>query len=647
MTQQNKWRSSVWLISLIAGLGVGLGLLLVRGTGSLEQLELWAYDGLIRMQSDRADRETRIVLVTVTDRDIQHLGHWPLSDLILARAITRITAGQPRALGVDIYRDFPIPPGSEMLQEVLQQTPEVIFINKFAARPDERVPAPAVLEGTDQTGFADMLVDADGLVRRAALFLDDGEMVFYSLALRLALKYLEAEGIYPRPAASQPEYLALGAATLVPFESHDGGYVGADARGYQILLDYRAAPDGFLTVSLTDLLEDTIPPDTFTDRVVLLGVDAETVKDHFFTPLNYRLPGHHLRSRSSEPGLPMAGVLLHAHITSYLLRLAHNTSALRRTMPAGADAGWIMLWTLLGALAGAAATSLRQLAGLLGLGMVMLWMTAGWLFSYAWWVPVVPPSLGYLTSAGVLKAWQVSLEKRRWQALRLLFAKTVSEEVVQTVWQQREQLFTAGHLKPQRLTATVLFADLAGFSRIAETLSPSELMHWLNQVMGRLTGEVISHQGMVNKYVGDAILALFGAPLPRTTEEARNQDARNAVACARAIQAALIELNHQFQAENLPLAGMRIGIFTGSMIAGSLGGRERLEYTVIGEAVNTASRLESHAAESFVPDYFNHPCRILIGPETHQRVATTFDAVPCQPVRLKGIKQPVSLFEIK
>ncbi len=608
----------------------------MRSQGGLERLELNLYDWKVRMKAVDADGDGRIVLVTVTEADIQRLGHWPLSDATLAEAITRIAAGRPRALGVDIYRDVSVSPGSDHLQEVLESLQNVVFIMKFAARPEARVPPPAALIGTEQSGFSDMVVDADGIVRRAALFLDDGETVFYALALRLALLYLEGEGIYPQPGDPNPHHLRLGAATLPPFEASDGGYVQADARGYQILLDYGVSAKKFVSVSLTDVLTQQAPSEIFTDRIVLLGVTAETVKDYFFTPLHHR--------KASDQ--PMSGVALHAQVVSYLLRLANGDIRPVRSMSPRMEKVWIFWWTLLGAAGGYAGSSLRRLMGLVIVGLLLLWGAIILAFDHAYWIPGAPPALGFLITAGLMAAFMVNLEKQRWATLRNLFGRYVSDEVAEAVWQDRQQLFSEGQLRPQRLTATVLFSDLVGFSRVAERMRPAELINWLNQVMEAMTTQVVGHQGFVNKYIGDAIMAVFGAPLARTSESERERDAVNAVACALAMQRALVDLNQRWQAEGLPLIGARIGIFTGDMTAGSLGSTERLEYTVIGDAVNAASRLESYASETFTPDYFQRPCRILIGEDTFRRLAGRFSARRHTDVVLKGMQQKFTVYEI-
>jgi adenylate cyclase len=162
----------------------------------------------------------------------------------MAQVLEKLLAYDPRAIGVDLYRDIPVPPGSDELNRLLIGDKRVFVIEKFDADSSKRVQGPPVLQGTEQIGFADVAVDDDGVVRRGLLFLDDGEDFSVSLSLRLALAYLAEEGVRPQPGEPDPSHMRLGSVTLQPFEPNDGGFVGADASGYQYLLDFRGGGAG-------------------------------------------------------------------------------------------------------------------------------------------------------------------------------------------------------------------------------------------------------------------------------------------------------------------------------------------------------------------------------------------------------------------
>jgi adenylate cyclase len=163
--------------------------------------------------------------------------------------------------------------------------------------------------------------------------------------------------------------------------------------------------------------------------------------------------------------------------------------------------------------------------------------------------------------------------------------------------------------------------------------------------MERLAGHVEEHGGIVNKYIGDAIMAVFGVPIPRSTREQIAADAAGAVRCALAMNAELDLLNAEWRARGWPEIGMRIGIHTGSLVAGSLGARSRLEFTVIGDTVNTASRLESSGKDEIAAPP-GSACRILIGQATFDLTAERFEAEPVGSIPLKGKSMPLDVYRV-
>lgn len=245
-----------------------------------------------------------------------------------------------------------------------------------------------------------------------------------------------------------------------------------------------------------------------------------------------------------------------------------------------------------------------------------------------------------------MTAYMSNREKKERAVLMSLFGQYVSPQVATTIWQQRDHVLHNGRPRSQRLVASVLFTDLVGFTTVSESLDPQALTDWLDDYMEAMTPHVIAHGGTVLKYLGDGLMAAFGVPLPRTEDAQIRSDAIHAVQCALEMEAKLIELNRQWHAEALPVIGMRIGIFTGTVVAGSTGGIQRLEYNVHGDAVNTASRLESFDKDGFIPDFIEQPCRILIGEPTLNYLDGQFHTKPIGDVELKGKEQKVTVYRV-
>lgn len=193
----------------------------------------------------------------------------------------------------------------------------------------------------------------------------------------------------------------------------------------------------------------------------------------------------------------------------------------------------------------------------------------------------------------------------------------------------------------RKMTATVLFTDLKDFSSIAEHTDPEVLMCWLNEYMEAMAGLVLDRGGVVDKFIGDSVMAVFGVPLPRFTPEAIGADAAAAVSCALAMAATLKSLNRKWEVQGHPIAAMRIGIATGTVVVGSLGCSQRLDYTTIGDSVNVAQRLESYDKS-----IGSGSCRILINEGTYKHIQAKFPTQLLGSVLLKGRKQPTTVYQV-
>ena len=607
----------------------------LRSLGALEGLELPVYDWHLRLHAGSPSKRPPVVLVTITDRDIAELGTWPVPDEVLAKALETLSRAGARAIGLDIYRDVPVPPGRDTLNAVLSKNPQIVGAMLLPRGDNPGVRPPAVLAG-ERAGFTDVVVDDDGRVRRGLLMVDDGKNVFYSMPLRLALVYLQAERVGLQGDPQNPEYVRLGRATLRPFEPNDGAYVRADAGGYQFLLDYRDGADAFPSIGFSQLLAGEFDRRLVKDRVVLVGVTAESVKDQFYTPFSGTF-------RAKEV---MYGAELHGHMVSQLVRAALMGERPVGVLSDAIEALWILLWCLLGAAVAFFSPSAWRFEAAVAGGLVMLAVAAHAAFVFGWWIPLVPPALGWVGAASAASAYVSSNEKKERGRLMGLFSSYVSPELAEAIWRDRTLFLDNGRPKPQRIVATVFFSDVGGFTTISETLDPPVLMGWLYDFMATITPVVSLHHGVILRFMGDSIMAVFGVPVPRTTEEEIAQDAVNAVECALAMQSRLLTLNASLQQRGLPLIGMRIGILTGPMVAGSLGTEHRMEYNCHGDTVNTGARLESFGREEFTPDYLNAPCRILVGEPTLRLLDGRFHTEFLGEFQLKGKLKPLRIHRV-
>ncbi|MGE5202775.1 MAG: CHASE2 domain-containing protein, partial [Acidobacteriota bacterium] len=382
----------------------------LRHWGMLQPLELAAYDTLLRQRAELPAPQPRVVQVGVTEDDIVRFG-WPLSDAVLARLVAALDAGKARAIGVDIYRPNPVPPGSAELDAALRATPSVIWTTRFGDGKWMGIPAPAALEAGAHTGFSDLVPDEGGIVRRALLYLDDGKTTQTAFAARLAFLYLARQGIAPRPDPSDRDFLRLGGVTLRPLASDTGAYAGADARGYQILIEFRHG-GMFRTVSLGDLLDGKAAADFFADRIVVVGVTADSVKDFVATPLDAEFGA----DRSTF------GVTLHGVVAAQLLEHALDGLAPTMPLPGAAELALIALWALAGASLGAWLRAPLVLLAALAAGLLATGAIAYAGFLWGWWLPAVPAALGWSGAAGLASLLTYREERAQRRALMRLFS---------------------------------------------------------------------------------------------------------------------------------------------------------------------------------------------------------------------------------
>ena len=616
--------------------------LIVRHLGWLQFLEFQAYDFFIRHQPKAATSDP-IVIVEMTEADIHSPSlDYPIHDDKLAELLRALESDHPAVIGLDIWRDIPVPKsgvGLHELNPVLQSYSNIVAIFTRGDRESAPIAPPAILKSnSERIAFNDnFLVDeevdrATPKERRSALFVNSpaGES-FDALPFRLAALYLQRRGIEPEPDPADPKSFRLGKARMRPLGANDGAYVGAATGEFQMLLDFKC-PDRFARYSVGEVLAGQIPPGSLRDKIILIGMNTPSVVDERVTPFRR----NHL------------GLEVQALTVNQLLRHALAGERPLQFWNDWLEDGWVLLWCVAGAAIGYRVRSPwrfgpESLACLLVLGGIA-WVA----FANGWWIPLAAPALAYAPAAVLVTSYVSFREKKQRGQLMQLFSRQVSPDIAQALWEQREEFLAGQRPRSQKLTATVLFTDLVAFSTTSEKMEPALLMDWLNEYMEAMATVIMAHQGVVEKYIGDAIMAVFGVPLPRTSEEEVRQDARNAVRCALAMRLKLGELNARWKERGLPVSGMRVGIHTGPLVAGSLGSSERQEYTVIGDSVNTAARLESFSLDYAGPESRDtgNRCRILISEATRQLLGGEFQTREVGNMILKNRNEPVTIHAV-
>ena len=358
--------------------------------GLLQDTELKSFDLLTQVAatSDQSNHlaalrrntskqtDQRIVIVAITEEDIQAQNQWPLSDQVFATLLKRLQKNNPAVIGLDIYRDIPHTPGTQALAKQLQQS-NVIAVDKLGFEGEGDVPAPPDFP-EDRVGFTDFVIDADGTVRRHFMFAALGDTELYSFSLRLAQQFLAQKGLKTQ---AEPNAIALGDKRIAPISPNTGGYHNIGTEGYQALIRYRAMPEVAQQLSLKQVLSGDYDPDEITGKIVIIGTTAASQQDIFQTPF----------SATADGDLRTPGVAIHAQLTNQLLSTALDGRSPLSTWPQWAELSYAALWGLCGGLIVWQFSHPRMIAGFALMSIASISATAGLLFVNGVWIPVALP----------------------------------------------------------------------------------------------------------------------------------------------------------------------------------------------------------------------------------------------------------------
>lgn len=449
---------------LVAGLVVG-----VRQAGGLQPWELLTYDEMLRLRPEQGP-DPRLLVVTVTEQDIQKQKRWPLTDAVIARLLKRLQQYGPRTIGLDIYRDISHPPGqSELLKQL--QAPNLIAITLLDDAVKDGVPAPPGV-ARSRVGFSDIVVDPDAVVRRNFLFATFEGQDFYSFSLQLSLHYLADQQLTVKPVDHKA--LQIGDQVFPTLNKDSGGYQSLDDRGYQIMLNYRSGNAAARQVTLGDVLNGRVDPTWVKDKLVLIGTTAPSVKDLFVTPFNL----------SDDKNPEMGGVLVHAQKVSQILSMVSDGQSEIWYWPQSTEIAWIWIWALIG---GSLGWRLRHPLGLgvaIALGGISLFGLCLGVFFQAGWIPFVAPAIAFLGASIAMLAYRL-LYNALHDELTGLPNRALFINQVQWVMNRRGSLNSLRQAEYVPSWA-VLSLGLDGFKAINDSFGPHRADELLTAIAKRL-----------------------------------------------------------------------------------------------------------------------------------------------------------------
>ncbi|MGH7388616.1 MAG: CHASE2 domain-containing protein [Candidatus Rokuibacteriota bacterium] len=590
---------------LVAGVLASLGVTAASAVGYLEPLQTRALDLLLWLQGQR--QPAGVVVIGIDDAAFERLGRvQPLSRDYLARVVRGALRGGAAVVGLDVTlagatrADHDAAVARAVLEGGDGDAPSRVVLVETGTEGPLSDPA---LRRIVMRASSSVPVDADGVVRHVALAVPGPAAAVPALGLAVVARLggLDQAALDRALAAGT---VHLPARSAGADRGDAGGAVDVVAGELQ-RINFAGPAGTFLTIpsdAVAALAEPEVPiaRDTpLRDRVVLVGATFRDSRDVHPTPHG-----------------PMPGVEVHANVAHMLL-----TRSLIR--PAGWTAAF-GLQVLVVLLAAPVFLGLRPLPGLVvcAAGALLVAVPASRLALGAggYWVDFVLP---VLATCGLGVVADVA-ERRR---VRAAFDRYVSPEIGRRIRAE------APGLRGERREVSVLFSDLRGFTTMSETLSAEQVATRLNEYFPAMTEAIFAHGGTINDFIGDAVMAIFGAPLDDPDH------ALNAVRSALAMERALAALNARWAADGVAPLRMGIGVHSGPVFAGNVGGRARMKYTVVGDTVNVGARVEGLNKELGTT--------ILITEETYARIGPGVDAEDRGAMVVKGRARPVRVYAVR
>jgi len=468
---------------------------------------------------------------------------------------------------------------------------------------------PKLAEAAASYGFFNIAPDADGTIRRALFVIRYRDQDFFpSLALQVLRQYenIPDQQIAAYISAEGIERIQFGDRELYPWHNASA------------LINFAGPYHSYPHYSMVDVIHGTVPADTFRDRIVLVGATALALGDLRNTPFEKQGSGY-------------MGVEVHANILDNLL---HTTEPQRTFLIRGfyeeiVDIAFIIFFGIgLGLWFGRSRPLIATLAAIVSMSAFLEFAYYGFVH-WGRWYSVVVPAMTLVGSYASITSFRVIHEEREKRKIRKTFSQYLSPGVIALIEKDPEKYIRPGG---EVRDLTVMFSDIRDFTSLSEGLTPDDLVHLLNQYLSAMTDILFRNLGTLDKYIGDAIMAFWGSPYPQ------QDHAYCACRCALEMITALEELNRKWAEQGRRPIAIGIGLNTGPVNVGNMGSDKRLAWTVMGDNVNLASRLEGMTKQ--------YRSRVIISESTYGHVAHQFVAREVDRIRVKGKQQPVVIYEL-
>lgn len=565
-----------------------------------------------------------IVIVSIDDESISAINYkWPFPRSLHAKIIDNISQQKPKIIFFDLLFTEPTsgnPAEDESLATAARKVENVIFPSFFSTIKDPRLgyesetiispigilsgemyspETPSLTPAPLGFAFVNLPFDSDGFVRRAALLKE----------------YTPPTG-GPKAICYSSSVPILAASKGIKFEDIKLDNSKIKIADTEIMMDknnsipinFRGPPGSFKRISYRQVLDGKSPPDFFKNKIVMIGVTSPSLHDVYHTPF--------------VTTIPMSGVEIQANILEMML----NKDFLY-VIPYWYS---LIILIVLGIITILITLKFSPFKSLLSIIIILLIyaIITQIAFQYRFILNLTDSSLAIILPFISLVIYRYMTEEKEKRRIRSIFSRYVDKSLVDEIVEKTEEISLGG----VRQEVSILFSDIRGFTTFSENLPPEEVVSLLNEYLTEMTKIITKNNGVLDKFVGDAIMAVFGAPLPQENH------AFLAAKTALEMQDKVKVISDKWVAEGKSPLKIGIGVHTGEAIIGNIGSELRMEYTAIGDSVNLASRIEGLTKE--------YDCPILISKQVYDRVKDQVGAEFIAEVKVKGRKEPVKIYKL-
>ncbi|MGB9857972.1 MAG: CHASE2 domain-containing protein [Dictyoglomaceae bacterium] len=562
-------------------------------------LELKTLDWRFEIRGEIPVKEP-IVIIAVDDNSIEEFGNWPWSRTLHVKLIERLRSFGAKTIAFDIYFDTHGEEKEDLLfLKILDK--DIILASFFVSFNDPRFGTlRKVVEPIDKfsskakVGLVNPIYDEDGFIRRFSLISKVFDKEWISFPLLVLSSYLSKEPL---------SYIKEN---KIPVDRNNFVYI-----------NYRGGMYKFPTYSYAEVLKGEISPKYFKGKIVLIGATTEALHDTHFTPFY-----HYLRSGSTIRLGRMPGVEIHANSIATLLSKDY-IYPLSDGLPLFVLS---LVFTLIPVI------PFKKISGFKNFLIIILLLISYIILSIFLFIefklllPITVPIFSLIICYLFILLYNFIREEREKKEIKSVFQRFVPPSVVDIILSDPSYQL----LQTKRQWISVMFADIRNFTYYSDILSPEEITKILNEYFTSATEIVFKYGGTVDKFLGDAIMALFGAPIYYEDTPYR------AINTALEIQDTLKNLRENWEKRNYPPFYVGIGITTGEAVAGTIGSTQRMEFTAIGATVNLAQRLEGLAKGG----------EILVCENTYNFAKKFFNFEDLGFVKVKGKEEPVHIYKV-